>query len=72
MKSGGEEAGGWAPCACGCACGSHEAVILRPVCIERPARVLFEGVLGACLSAGCGCRLFRRAQQAMTGRDAAG
>ncbi len=52
----------WAPCAnCPCTPDEHEAVILKPVCIDPPARVLFLGTLGGCTTGGCGCRMYERA-----------
>lgn len=52
----------WAPSAnCPDAPEDHEAVIVRPICIDPPARVLFEGTLGACKVDGCDCFMYQRA-----------
>ena len=59
------EPGNWCPCAfCPHAPDSHEAVVMRPICIDRPARVLFEGTLGRCLAGGCDCPMWLRADAA--------
>lgn len=51
----------WAPCRhCPHLPGDHEAIIVKPVCIDDPARVLFEGTLGACKMFACNCRLWER------------
>lgn len=44
---------GWANCACGHGPESHDAVVVKPICVERSGRVLFEGVLGGCVDCGC-------------------
>lgn len=65
----------WAACRnCPCPPDAHEAVILRPICVDPPARVLFEGTLGHCLIDGCGCQMWMREnpshkEMAAAGRD---
>jgi len=55
----------WAPCVnCPHLPDEHQAVIIKPICIDPPARVLFEGTLGECTADGCGCSLYRRADLA--------
>lgn len=46
----------WAPCRnCPHLVEEHEAVIIKPIAVDRGARVLFEGTLGRCLADGCEC-----------------
>lgn len=60
----------WAPCRnCPHPPDVHQAVILRPIAIDPPARAVFEGTLGACLAKGCGCDLWTR--QALSPRELA-
>jgi hypothetical protein len=57
----------WAPCAnCPHPPEQHTAVIVKPVCIDPPARVLFEGTLGGCLEPGCTCSMYALADLAVT------
>jgi hypothetical protein len=54
----------WGACritGCGHAPAGHEAVVIRPVCIDPGNRVLFEGTLGACQHPGCPCPMYDRA-----------
>lgn len=54
--------GNWAPCAsCPHLPDSHAAVIIRPIAIDPPCRVLFEGTLGGCQDPGCECAMYARA-----------
>ncbi len=46
----------WGVCECGDPPGCHDMIVIRPICIDRGARVLFEGTLGACQA--CGCRMY--------------
>jgi hypothetical protein len=60
----------WAPCRnCPHDPDDHQAVIVKPVSIDPPARVLFEGTLGGCLVSGCACPMWMREQP--TPREAA-
>lgn len=53
----------WAPCRnCPHPPDDHAAVIYKPVCIDPPARVLFEGTLGGCRAPGCACDIWTRQQ----------
>ncbi|MFF0378781.1 hypothetical protein [Actinoplanes missouriensis] len=57
----------WGACACGCPADRHDAVIVRPICIDPGNRVLFEGTLGACTN--CGCSLYQSLRQAMNAAE---
>jgi hypothetical protein len=46
----------WGLCVCTHGPNGHEAVILRPICIDPGNRVLFEGTLGHCCD--CDCEMF--------------
>ena len=46
----------WAACVCDHGAGQHDAVVVKPICIDPGNRVLFEGTLGRC--SGCECDLY--------------